>query len=102
MNVPAAIIAALVSAAVASVTALLVQRRSHAFAEAQERWKFKADVYSKALSSMRRMRQPFEVAAHRGEFPKGPDLQRALDASLELSDAATRAALWLPEPVIRR
>lgn len=91
----------LVSALVGSLTALLLQHRNARLWEAQERWKFKADVYAKALSCLVRMREPFEVGAIKGVWPQGDELQRALDASRELMEPAIRAELWLPEAAIR-
>jgi len=95
------LLTALLSALVGSLTALLLQRRSLTQWEAQERWKFKADVYSKALSCLTRMREPFEVAAVRGSWPKGEEWERVLAASRELMEPAIRAELWLPEAAVR-
>ncbi len=91
----------LLSALVGGLTALLLQLMSVRLWEAQERWKFKADVYVKALACLVRMREPFEVAAIRGIWPQGDDLQRALEASREIMEPAIRAELWLPEAAIR-
>jgi hypothetical protein len=59
----------LLSALVASLTTLIVQSRGVRIWEAQERWKFKADVYAKVLSCLVRMREPFVVAAIKGAWP---------------------------------
>jgi len=42
----------LLSALVAALTTLIVQSRGVRIWEAQERWKFKADVYAKVLSCL--------------------------------------------------
>jgi hypothetical protein len=91
----------LLSALVASLTTLILQSRGVRIWQAQERWKFKADVYARALSCLVRMREPFEVAAMRGAWPDSTNMKRALDASAELMDPAVRAELWLPEAAIR-
>ena len=91
----------LLSALVASLTTLLVQSRGVRIWEAQERWKFKADVYAKVLSCLVRMREPFVVASIKGIWPEREDMKRALDASAELMNPAVRAELWLPEVAIR-
>jgi len=91
----------LLSALVASLTTLIVQSRGVRIWEAQERWKFKADVYAKVLSCLVRMREPFVVAAIKGAWPEPVNMKRALDASAELMDPAVRAELWLPEVAIR-
>jgi len=91
----------LLSALVASLTTLILQSRGVRIWQAQERWKFKADVYAKILSCLVRMREPFEVAAMRGAWPDSTNMKRALDASAELMDPAVRAELWLPEAAIR-
>lgn len=64
--------------------------------EAQERWKFKASIYSRALSAMRRMRAHLEVAAARGRWPEEEEKKRLEEASNELIEPAMLARLWLP------
>lgn len=90
----------LLSALVAALTTLIVQSRGVRIWEAQERWKFKADVYAKVLSCLVRMREPFEVAAIKGSWPEPVNMKRALEASAELMDPAVRAQLWLPGAAI--
>jgi len=76
-------------------------RTASEYWETQERWRFKADVYSRALSALDRMRQPLEMGALRGRWPEGEEWQRAVDASLELNEAASRASIWLPEEAVK-
>jgi hypothetical protein len=70
--------------------------------EAQERWKFKANVYGKALSNLRRMRQGFEVAATRGIWPGGQEWQQIVEATNDLTEPSILAALWLSEDAVTR
>jgi len=91
----------LLSALVGFLIALLLQQRGFRIWEAQERWKFKADVYAKALSCLVRMGAPFEVAADKGTWPDGDNMKHVLDASRELMEPAVRAELWLPEAAVQ-
>jgi hypothetical protein len=87
-----AFVGALIEALIDRVKA----RTAAEYWEAQERWKFKADVYSRILSGMRRLRQQLEMPATRGVWPEGEERARLYKISDELIEPAMLAALWLP------
>ena len=94
------VLAALVAAAVNPWLERVKARTAAEYWEAQERWKFKAQVYAKALASIARMRQPFEVAAIKGQLPPAEDLVKIHEAGLELIEPAVVARLWLSESAV--
>jgi len=67
---------------------------------AQERWRFKADLYTKALTTMTRMRQPLEVAATKGVWPSPEVWDGVLAASRDLFEPSVVGRIWFKEEAI--
>ena len=65
--------------------------------EAQERWKLKANTYSRVLSALRRMRADLEIPAARGEWPERDEMKNLIEHSNELTEPVMLARLWLPD-----
>ena len=75
-------------------------RTSAEYWETQERWRFKADVYSRALAALDRMRQPLDGRGRPWPVARGGRMETLIDASLDLTEAASRAAIWLPDDAV--
>lgn len=65
--------------------------------EAQERWRFRAQVYTKALVALKKLRGPFELASMRNTEPGQEEISRAVAAAQDLIEPSVIARIWLPE-----
>ena len=63
--------------------------------EAQERWRFKAKTYTRALTAMKRMRQPLEVAATIGVWPDPAVWGQVNATALDLIQPTVVSRIWL-------
>jgi len=94
------VLAALVAVAVNPWLERVKARTTAEYWEAQERWKFRAQVYAKALTCLARMRLPLEVAAIKGRWPPPEEWNKVQAASLELIEPTMLASLWLSEEAV--
>ncbi len=95
------ILAALVGAAVSPWLEWVRGNWSAQHWEAQERWKFKADTYARALVALKQMRQPLERPATKGILPSKDEWDKVVQASLDLVEPVVVGRLWLDEEATR-
>jgi len=94
------VLAAIVAAAVNPWLERVKARTAANYWEAQERWKFRAQVYAKALTCLGRMRAPLEAAAIKGTWPPAEEWSKVQIASLDLIEPTMLARLWLSEEAV--
>ncbi len=68
--------------------------------EAQERWRFKAQIYTRSLTALKRMRQPLEVAAAKGVWPDPKGWSEIVALSRELIEPAVVSRIWLTKEAV--
>lgn len=82
------------------LTDRLRARTTAAWWEAQERWRFKAQLYTRSLTTLKRMRLPLEVAATKGVWPDQAVWDEIKSASRELIEPSVVGRIWLTKGAV--